>query len=186
MSRPSNIVAAILFATLVGWSHSAVARGGHGGFHGGGFGGAGFTGAARVPAYVIIDVAETTDAQSFKTLVANSATTLAPFGGHTIVDSDTPAALDGAAPQRLVIIAFDSLANAQAWKDSPSFKEFDAARGKTVKSRAFIVEGVPNAVPVSGLQGNGRHMRYDPKPFEEIIKRRNQDLDRIKDICKGC
>jgi len=29
-------------------------------------------------------------------------------------------------------------------------------------------------------------MRYDPNPFEEITKKRDQDLDRIKDICKGC
>jgi hypothetical protein len=102
-----------------------------------------------------------------------------------MIDAESPSALDGAAPQRLAIIAFDSLEHAQAWKDSESFKMFDADRRRTVTSRAFIVEGVPSAVPVSGLRA-GRPMRFDPKPFEEIIKRRDQDLNRIKDICKGC
>jgi len=182
MSR-AFIVAAVLSASLAGWNHCAVARGGHGGFHGGGFV---LPGAGKPPAYVVIDVSATNDAQALKTMVSNSAAGLVPFGGHIMIDAGSPTALDGAAPQHLVVIAFDSLEHAQAWKDSESFKAFDADRRAAATSRAFVIEGIPNAVPAVGLRGGGRLMRYDPKPFEELIKKRDQDLNRIKDICKGC
>jgi uncharacterized protein (DUF1330 family) len=182
MLRSIIVAAAVLSASLAGWNHSAVARGSHGGFHGGGFG---IRGAGTPPAYVVIDVSATNDAEGFKKMVANAAAGLVPFGGHLMIDADNPSAVDGAAPQRLVIIAFDSLEHAQAWKDSESFRVFDADRRRTVTSRAFTVEGIPSAVPVSGLRA-ARPMRFDPKPFDEIIKRRDQDLNRIKDICKGC
>jgi uncharacterized protein (DUF1330 family) len=185
MLRSSRIAVAVLvFASFAGSLHPAIARGGHGGFHGGRIGGVGLPAAAK-PAYVVVDVTETTDAQAYKTMVANAETAVIQFGGRILIDSDGATALDGAVPQRLLIIAFDNAENAQAWKASPSFEEFNAARGTAVKSRAFMVEGMPTVVAGAGL-GRGRHMRYDPKPFEEIIKRRDDDLHRIKDICKGC
>jgi uncharacterized protein (DUF1330 family) len=184
MSRPITVAAvAVLSAILTGWNYSAVARGGHGGFRGGGFM---VPGAGRLPAYVVIDVSATNDKQTFNAMVANAGAGLVPFGGHIVVDADGPTAWDGQAPQHLVIIAFDSLEQAQAWKSSDSFKAFDADRRLAATSRAFVFEGIPNAVPSAGLHGGGRLMRYDPKPFEEIIKKRDQDLRRIKDICKGC
>jgi uncharacterized protein (DUF1330 family) len=193
MLRTIIVAAAVVSASLMGFDHSAVARGGHGGFHGGGFYGGGMRGGGfrgpaggMPPAYVVIDVSATNDAQAFKTTMADTAAGLVPFGGHLMIDADNPTALDGAAPQHLVIIAFDTLEHAQAWKDSESFKRFDADRGRAVTSRTFMVEGVPNAAPLSGLRGGGHGMRFDPKPFEEIIKKRDQDLNRIKDICKGC
>jgi uncharacterized protein (DUF1330 family) len=182
MSRPITVVA-VLSALLMGWSYPAVARGGHGGFRGGGFV---VPGAGRLPAYVVIDVAATNDKQTFKTMSADAIAGLVPFGGHIVIDADGPTAWDGQAPQHLVIIAFDSLEQAQAWKSSDSFKALDADRHLTATSRVFVVEGIPNAVPSAGLHGGGRFMRYDPKPFEEIVKKRDQDLKRLKDICKGC
>jgi uncharacterized protein (DUF1330 family) len=61
-------------------------------------------------------------------LVANAVTALVPFGGHLLIDADNPTGLDGVAPQHLLLIAFDSLEKAQAWKDSKSFKAFDGDR----------------------------------------------------------
>jgi uncharacterized protein (DUF1330 family) len=177
------IAAALLSASLTGWNDSAVARGGHGGFHGGGFG---MLATSKPPAYVVIDVSATKDAQTFKTMVASLVTALVPLGGHLLIDADNPTALDGVAPQHLLLIAFSSLEKAQAWKDSESFKAFDADRRRAALSRVFVVEGIPDAVPASGQQGRGGLMRFDPKPFEEIMKKRDQDLNRIKDICKGC
>jgi uncharacterized protein (DUF1330 family) len=182
MTRPI-IVAALLSASLTAWNSSAIARGGHGGVHGGGLG---VPAASKPSAYVVIDVSATNDAQVFKTMVANAVTALVPFGGHLLIDADNPTGLDGVAPQHLLLVAFDSLEKAQAWKDSESFKAFDGDRRRAATSRVFVVEGTPNAVPASGLHGRGRFMRFDPKPFEEIIKKRDQDLNRIKDICKGC
>jgi uncharacterized protein (DUF1330 family) len=120
----------------------------------------------------------------FKTMVANAVTALIPFGGHVLIDSENPGSLDGVAPQRLLLVAFDSLEKVQAWKDSESFKAFDVDRRRVTTSRVFVVEGTLDGVP--GLYSRGRFMRFDPKPFEEIIRKRDEDLNRIKDICKGC
>jgi hypothetical protein len=81
MLRSIVVATAVLSASLAGWSHTAVARGGHGGFHGGGFGVAAI---GKPPAYVVIDVSATNDAQAFKTMVANAAAGLVPFSGPAL------------------------------------------------------------------------------------------------------
>jgi uncharacterized protein (DUF1330 family) len=69
---------------------------------------------------------------------------LASAGGHYVVRSQKFTSLDGNAPERLAIIAFDSVEKAQAWYDSPAQKEITAARQKSTNSLSFIVEGVAN------------------------------------------
>jgi len=65
-------------------------------------------------------------------------------GGRFVIRTNTPVALDGAPPNRFVVIAFDSLEKAKAWANTPAIKEVNAARMKTTKSRAFVVEGLAN------------------------------------------
>jgi uncharacterized protein (DUF1330 family) len=50
------------------------------------------------------------------------------------------AALDGAAPKRFVMVAFDSMEKASGFYQNT--KEMTAMRIKATKSRAFIVEGL--------------------------------------------
>jgi uncharacterized protein (DUF1330 family) len=44
--------------------------------------------------------------------------TFQPFGGHYIIHFGRMATFDGKPPNPIVVIAFDSIANAQAWRAS--------------------------------------------------------------------
>ncbi len=98
---------------------------------------------AKPPAYVIIDIAETLDADAYiKAVSAAEPNATVSAGGRFIVRTNTPVALDGAAPNRLVVIAFDTDEMAKAWYNSQAIKDVNAVRMKTTKSRAFMVEGL--------------------------------------------
>jgi uncharacterized protein (DUF1330 family) len=68
--------------------------------------------------------------------------TLVPFGGKYVIRTEKITALDGTPPKRFVVIAFDSMEKAKAWKASASSKEVDVIRNKTTKSSQFLVEGM--------------------------------------------
>jgi uncharacterized protein (DUF1330 family) len=94
-------------------------------------------------AYVVVDIADITDPEGFKAILPKSGPeTLAPFGGRYIIRTERITALDGTAPKRFVVIAFDSVEKAKAWKASASSKTVDAIRDKTTKSSQFLVEGM--------------------------------------------
>ena len=100
---------------------------------------------AMPPVYVIIDISEMSDVDAYVKAVSAAepkATTSA--GGRFIIRASKATALDGAAPNRFVAIAFDSEEKAKAWYDTPAIKEVNAVRLKTAKSRAFIVQGLAN------------------------------------------
>ena len=70
--------------------------------------------------------------------------TLAPFGGRFLARGGKVATLEGDPPTgRIVVIAFDSLEKAQAWYESAAYQEIKPVRLKAAKSRAFVVEGLP-------------------------------------------
>jgi putative tryptophan/tyrosine transport system substrate-binding protein len=69
--------------------------------------------------------------------------------GGLIVTGSGPAAIHrdlivALAAKRFVVIAFDSLEKAKAWRDSPAQKEVIDLNAKSTKSRTFIAEGMPN------------------------------------------
>ena len=70
--------------------------------------------------------------------------TLQPYGGRFVVRGGRLAALEGDAPPRFVIIAFDSLEKARAWYNSPAYQQLAPIRQKASKTTLFIAEGVPN------------------------------------------
>jgi uncharacterized protein (DUF1330 family) len=98
---------------------------------------------ATPPAYVVVDISDITDPQGFKAIPPKSGPeTLAPFGGRYLIRTEKIIALDGVAPKRFVVIAFDSVEKAKAWKASPSAQEVDVIRDKTTKSSQFLVGGM--------------------------------------------
>jgi uncharacterized protein (DUF1330 family) len=97
---------------------------------------------AAPPAYVVTYIGDITDPEGFKALPPRTGPeTLAPFGGRYIIRTEKITALDGTAPKRFVVIAFDSSEKARAWKDSASAKEASAIRAKTTRSDQFLIEG---------------------------------------------
>ncbi len=99
---------------------------------------------AKPPVYAVVDITEVTDPEGFKAITQRpaAATETVKQGGRYITRTDKITALDGAAPKRFIVIAFDSAEKAQAWNSSPGQKEVNAIRAKTTKSRSFIVEGM--------------------------------------------
>ena len=92
------------------------------------------------PAYVVAEVA-IHDADAFaKEYAPRVAATLQPYGGRFLT-SGKLMALEGNAPQRFVIIAFDSVEKARAWYDSAEYQPLLAVRKKAATTTLFIAEG---------------------------------------------
>ena len=100
----------------------------------------------KPPSYVIVDITEVTDAEGYKAVSQRPrevvAADLQEFGGRFIANTGKITALDGAAPRRIVIVAFESTEKAQTWVNSKNKKGVDAIRINTTKSRSFIIEGM--------------------------------------------
>ena len=98
---------------------------------------------AAPPVYVVVEISDVTDPEGFKAVPAKSGPeTLASFGGRYVIRTEKITPLDGTAPKRFVVIAFDSMEKAMAWKASASSKEVDVIRDGTTKSTQFLVEGL--------------------------------------------
>jgi uncharacterized protein (DUF1330 family) len=106
----------------------------------------GSVGTERLPAqsagpkaYVIVDITQINDPETFKTLLPKASRPVAEFGGQFLTRTDKITALDGVAPERFVIIGFDSLQKAKDWNDSAGQKEVNDIRKKSTKSGSFVV-----------------------------------------------
>jgi uncharacterized protein (DUF1330 family) len=101
---------------------------------------------AKPPAYLVIPILKINDAAAFKAGVIDKASATAAemkaAGGEWVIRNTKFIGLDGAPPERLVIIKFDSVEKAQAFENTASQKEINAARMKTTNSLSFIVEGM--------------------------------------------
>jgi uncharacterized protein (DUF1330 family) len=93
-------------------------------------------------AYAIVDISKINDPEVFKNVVAKAPGAMTGSGGRYIVRTNNITNIDGTAPARFVVIAFDSVAQAQAWDKSAAQQEVDDLRKKSTTSRAFIVEGM--------------------------------------------
>ncbi|HEV8344140.1 MAG TPA: DUF1330 domain-containing protein [Candidatus Binatia bacterium] len=101
----------------------------------------GVTPSKAPPAYLIAEV-EVTDPDGYKTYQDGVSSLLAALGGRFVVRGGKTIALDGEPPKRIIVIAFDSMEKAQAFRNSTVYKEFVPIRDKSSKFRLFAVEGV--------------------------------------------
>lgn len=97
--------------------------------------------AKMAPGYVIAEV-EVTDPATFQKYAEQVPGTLVPFGGHFLTRGGKITPLEGEAPKRLTVIAFESVEKAEAWEDSPAYSAIRPTRQSSAKSHIFIVEGV--------------------------------------------
>ena len=94
------------------------------------------------PGYVIVEV-EITDPTAFQEYGAKVGPTLAAYNARLIVRGKATAK-EGAIPVgNIVVIEFDSVADAERWYDSPSYREIIPLRQRAANTRLFIVEGEP-------------------------------------------
>jgi uncharacterized protein (DUF1330 family) len=100
---------------------------------------------AKPPAYVVIAIRSVTDPDAMKTLMEKaSPEALAAAGGRYVIRTNEITAFDGTPPKRFVLIAFDNVEKAKAWRDSAATQEITAVRAKATDSVSFMVEGVAN------------------------------------------
>ena len=103
---------------------------------------------AKPPAYLVIPILKINDAAAYKTGVIDKASATAAemtaAGGRTVIRTQKFTSVDGIPPERLIVIAFDSVEKAQAYLNTPVEKDVNAARIKTTNSFSFIVEGFVN------------------------------------------
>ena len=93
------------------------------------------------PAFYVSEF-EVTDPDGIRPYSAAVDATFAPFGGRYVVRGGQVKSLEGEATKRIVMIAFPSLEQAQAWYDSPAYRAIRPIRHKSSKSKVFIVEGL--------------------------------------------
>ena len=93
------------------------------------------------PAYLIAEV-EVTDPAGYKTYQDATAPVLATLSGRFVVRGGKTIALDEEPPKRIIVIAFDSMEKAQAYRNSTAYKEVVPIRDKSSKFRLFAMEGV--------------------------------------------
>ena len=98
---------------------------------------------AKPPAYYISEFV-LTDPEGIRPYSAAVESTFAPFGGRYVVRGGKVASLEGEPAKRLIMIAFPSMEQAQAWYDSPRYRELMPIRHRSAKSRVFIMEGFAN------------------------------------------
>jgi uncharacterized protein (DUF1330 family) len=99
-------------------------------------------GQAKAPAGYVVAEIEVTDAAAFQKYAAQVPPTLTPFGGHDLARGGAITPLEGEPPKRVVVIAFDSAAQAKGWYDSAAYQALVPIRQSAAKGRLFIVEGV--------------------------------------------
>ena len=95
------------------------------------------------PAFFISEF-ELSDPEGIKPYGQQVEATFSPFSGRFLVRGGQTASLEGEQPKRTVMIAFDSMAQAQAWYDSPAYRAIRPIRLQSAKSRVYIVEGAPS------------------------------------------
>ena len=93
-------------------------------------------------AYVVLDIA-VNDPALFGEYKQLAPATIEKYGGRYLARGGTAESLEGDwAPNRIVILEFDSIDQAKAWMDSPEYREARAMRHQAATSRTIVVEGV--------------------------------------------
>jgi uncharacterized protein (DUF1330 family) len=94
-----------------------------------------------MPAYVIVDI-DIRDLADYTTYRLQSAATVTAYGGTYLARGGAVEVLEGGwEPTRVVIIAFSSVEQAQAWWDSPEYNAIKPIRQRSTATNMIIVEG---------------------------------------------
>lgn len=93
-------------------------------------------------AYVIVDIADVSNPDTYKQASAKAGPAIASAGGAFLARTDDVVALEGTAPKRIIVIGFDSVDKAKAWYASPAQQEVNAMLKASSKGRLLLVEGL--------------------------------------------
>lgn len=92
-------------------------------------------------ALVIVDI-EVTDPVLYEDYKRLASASIAAHGGRYLVRGGRSEVLDGTwTPRRLVVLEFDSMEKAKAWRESPEYAEAKKVREGCARSNMIVVEG---------------------------------------------
>lgn len=95
-----------------------------------------------MPAYVIVDI-NVTEPVGYEEYKKLATPTVAMYGGRYVVRGNPVEALEGDwTPKRLIILEFESVAQAKKWWSSQEYSKAKILRHATAKSQMIAVEGV--------------------------------------------
>ena len=93
-------------------------------------------------ALYIAEVSDVSNADEMRKYAAGVPATVEKYGGRYLVQGGKTESIEGAPPSRIVVTAFNSMADAQKWYASPEYAALRPLRQRSAKSRSFIVERV--------------------------------------------
>ena len=95
-----------------------------------------------MPALIIVDI-EVTDPVRYEEYKRLASASITAHGGRYLVRGGASEVLDGDwTPRRLVVLEFDSVEKAKAWRHSPEYAEAKKVRQHCARSNMIVVEGV--------------------------------------------
>jgi uncharacterized protein (DUF1330 family) len=95
-----------------------------------------------MPALIIVDI-EVLDPVRYEDYKRLASAAIAAHAGHYLVRGGTSEVLDGEwQPRRLVVLEFESVEKAKAWRDSPEYAEAKKVRDGCARVNMIVVEGV--------------------------------------------
>lgn len=93
-------------------------------------------------ALIIVDI-DVTDPLQFEDYKRLASASIAAHGGRYLVRGAPNEVLDGDwTPRRLVVLQFDSVEHAKAWRDSAEYAEAKKIRETCARVNMVVVEGV--------------------------------------------
>ena len=92
-------------------------------------------------AYLIAQV-EVTDPKAYEPYRPLAAASIARHGGKYVVRGGKTESLEGAPPQRVVVLEFPTMEAAQKFYHSPDYAEAKKIRQGASKAQIFLVEGM--------------------------------------------
>ncbi|WP_237214232.1 DUF1330 domain-containing protein [Falsiroseomonas oryziterrae] len=91
--------------------------------------------------YVVAEI-DVTDPETYRQYMPLAQAAIAAHGGRYVVRGGDPQALEGErAPQRFVVLEFDSREKAEAFYRSAQYQEAAAVRLRSSNSRVFLLTG---------------------------------------------
>ena len=95
-----------------------------------------------MPALIIVDI-EVLDPIPYEDYKRLASDAIAAHGGRYLVRGGNSEVLDGEwQPRRLVVLEFDSVEKAKAWRNSPQYAEAKKVRDACARVNMVVVEGV--------------------------------------------
>jgi uncharacterized protein (DUF1330 family) len=90
--------------------------------------------------FYAINEIEVWDAETYAKYQAINTALVLKLGGRYVVRGGAVTPCEGEAPQRVVVIEFDTLDDMNAWKNAPEYAEAKIFRDQSSKHRSYYVE----------------------------------------------